>query len=402
MTTLNNKMNATTEIKNAITRTPTTVVSTTETRVSKTHQELSQSNEAFITDDTVISGVVCNRCGLTLEDHTAKEHLDITCPVHRCEGGHKKKNDDPTTVVSTTETRVSKSHQELSQSYYDAIQYCGKKNCKGGRAFEVKDEMFCSPACANKHFNLKEGDEDFWEEEEEEEEEESEEDNDEPLNWEQKLCSCERGGGACGWVGCCERELKCLFAQEEEEEKDRQREFDELLDGFCKDLTVKLKAIDRHIAAIDEYHAPKEDCGKCCLCKGLMSNKWGNNPAPLRKRGKCCDKCNAEKVIPARMGNIDGGKSILGTHEEQVLQAKLFLLMGEEMTGFLEPMWEQNYAPFNKIKREYRDLVIARGMFPNIDWRKKSISFTPIAEMMKDEWDKQNLIYPTTESNDPN
>ena len=374
MTTINNKMKATTEIKNTITRTPTTVVSTTETRVSKTHQELSQSNEEFITDDTVISGVVCNRCGLTLEDHTAKEHLDITCPVHRCEGGHKKKNDDPTT--------------------------CSAADCKGGRAFELKDEMFCSPSCANKHFNLKEGDDDFWEEE----------------------CACDSCGETGGemWLICecvgnycgdcsptnncpnypncgCECEM-CAVEDEEEEEKDEQREFDELLDGFCKDLTVKLKAIDRHIAAIDEYYAPKEDCGKCCLCKGLMSNKWGNNPAPLRKRGKCCDKCNADKVIPARMG----GLCDLGTHEEQVLQAKLFLLMGEEKTGFLEPMWEQNYAPFNKIKREYRDLVIARGMFPNIDWRKKSISFTPIAEMMKDEWDKQNLIYPTTESNDPN
>jgi len=342
-------MNATTEIKNTITRTPTTVVSTTETRVSKSHQELSQSNEAFITDDTVISGVVCNRCGLTLEDHTAKEHLDITCPVHRCEGGHKM---NATTEIENATTEI--------ENAISAIRFtdCSAADCEGGRAFEMKGEMFCSPACGNKHFNLKEGDDDFWED-------------------------------------------------EEEEEKDKQREFDELLDGFCKDLTVKLKAIDRHIAAIDEYYAPKEECGKCCLCKGMMSNNWGNNPAPLRKRGKCCDKCNADKVIPARMGNIDGnarfgGKSILGTHEEQVLQAKLFLLMGEEKTGFLEPMWEQNYAPFNKIKREYRDLVIARGMFPNIDWRKRSISFTPIAEMMKDEWDKQNLIYPTTESNDPN
>ena len=85
------------EIKNTITRTPTTVVSTTETRVSKSGKELSQSNEAFITDDTVIQGVVCNRCGLTLEGYTAKEYLDITSPVHRCEGGHKKTNPTSTT-----------------------------------------------------------------------------------------------------------------------------------------------------------------------------------------------------------------------------------------------------------------------------------------------------------------
>ena len=170
--------------------------------------------------------------------------------------------------------------------------------------------------------------------------------------------------------------------------------YHELLDGFCKDLTVKLKAIDRHIAAIDEYYAPKEDCGKCCLCKGLMSNKWGNNPAPLRKRGKCCDKCNADKVIPARMGSVLN----VGTHEEQILQRKLFLLMGEDtrMTCGCckgDCMWEEDYEPFNKIKREWLDLVIARGMFPNVDWKKKSISFTPIAEMMKDKWDKQNPVW---------
>jgi len=47
--------------------------------------------------DTVIRGIVCNRCGLTLEDHTVMEHLDITCSIHRCEGGHKKTNPTSTT-----------------------------------------------------------------------------------------------------------------------------------------------------------------------------------------------------------------------------------------------------------------------------------------------------------------
>lgn len=38
---------------------------------------------------------------------------------------------------------------------------------------------------------------------------------------------------------------------------------------------------------------------KCCLC-GEEFEGYGNNPAPLKESGECCDQCNAEKVIPAR------------------------------------------------------------------------------------------------------
>tara|TARA_R110000803_G_scaffold12755_2_gene36390 strand:- start:664 stop:1446 length:783 start_codon:yes stop_codon:yes gene_type:complete len=259
MTTLNNKMNATTEIENATTRTPTTVVST------------------VLNDDDL--------------------------------------NDDPDT--------------------------CSAPYCEGGRAFEMREQMFCSPACGNKHFNLNRADNEYW---------------------------CDDN-------------------------------FDDDFDGLME-LGAEIAEIEDTITRMDEFYAPKEECGKCCLCKGMMSNNWGNNPAPLRKRGKCCDKCNAEKVVPARMRNIDGvarfgGKSFynLGTHEEQVLQAKLFLLMGEKKNSWTgDCMWEHNYEPFNKIKRDYRDLVIARGMFPVVNWRERSIAFTVIAEMMKDEWDKQNPV----------
>jgi hypothetical protein len=39
---------------------------------------------------------------------------------------------------------------------------------------------------------------------------------------------------------------------------------------------------------------------KCVLCGKECENKWGNNPQPL-KSGKCCNKCNSTKVIPARI-----------------------------------------------------------------------------------------------------
>jgi len=53
---------------------------------------------------------------------------------------------------------------------------------------------------------------------------------------------------------------------------------------------------------------------KCCLCKKEIEIKgtWkgGNNAMPLKK-GRCCDKCNYLKVIPARIKNLNkGGEGI--------------------------------------------------------------------------------------------
>jgi hypothetical protein len=47
----------------------------------------------------------------------------------------------------------------------------------------------------------------------------------------------------------------------------------------------------------------------CCLC-GKHTIGWdekgiyGNNPAPLKDKGECCDECNETKVIPARLGEF--------------------------------------------------------------------------------------------------
>lgn len=38
----------------------------------------------------------------------------------------------------------------------------------------------------------------------------------------------------------------------------------------------------------------------CCLCDDEIDG-FGNNPSPLKDDGRCCDKCNTEKVIPARI-----------------------------------------------------------------------------------------------------
>lgn len=38
----------------------------------------------------------------------------------------------------------------------------------------------------------------------------------------------------------------------------------------------------------------------CCICKKPFEG-YGNNPAPVMDGGECCDKCNADVVLPIRL-----------------------------------------------------------------------------------------------------
>ena len=47
----------------------------------------------------------------------------------------------------------------------------------------------------------------------------------------------------------------------------------------------------------------------CCICRKWSlgrgdKKQFGNNPAPLKTTGQCCDSCNISKVIPIRMQRI--------------------------------------------------------------------------------------------------
>ena len=39
---------------------------------------------------------------------------------------------------------------------------------------------------------------------------------------------------------------------------------------------------------------------ECVIC-GKKAKGNGNNPWPVKTIGECCDKCNIEKVVPARI-----------------------------------------------------------------------------------------------------
>lgn len=48
---------------------------------------------------------------------------------------------------------------------------------------------------------------------------------------------------------------------------------------------------------------------RCCFCDKSLRPHECNNPEPLATDPDvCCDHCNYDKVIPARLEQITGGK----------------------------------------------------------------------------------------------
>ena len=50
----------------------------------------------------------------------------------------------------------------------------------------------------------------------------------------------------------------------------------------------------------------------CCIC-GKKFDGWGNNPEPVKSDGECCDDCNMNYVLAARLARV----SIVKVHEEK-------------------------------------------------------------------------------------
>jgi hypothetical protein len=46
----------------------------------------------------------------------------------------------------------------------------------------------------------------------------------------------------------------------------------------------------------------------CSICHEELNAKHGNNAAPIND-GRCCDRCNSEVVIPARIAAAMGPRS---------------------------------------------------------------------------------------------
>lgn len=53
----------------------------------------------------------------------------------------------------------------------------------------------------------------------------------------------------------------------------------------------------------------------CVLC-GKHFTGWGNDPWPVAEDGRCCDKCNMEKVLPARI-------NLMKSHKNESLEERV-------------------------------------------------------------------------------
>ena len=61
-------------------------------------------------------------------------------------------------------------------------------------------------------------------------------------------------------------------------------------------------AFDQEFEAKNVFGESVEKTFTCCIC-GEESLGFGNNPAPYKEKGKCCDSCNIKFVIPARIND---------------------------------------------------------------------------------------------------
>jgi len=53
-------------------------------------------------------------------------------------------------------------------------------------------------------------------------------------------------------------------------------------------------------------HTANMEDFKCVICEKTIKEQYGNNPAPVVNKGKCCDSCNTKVVIPTRINLILG------------------------------------------------------------------------------------------------
>ena len=64
-----------------------------------------------------------------------------------------------------------------------------------------------------------------------------------------------------------------------------------------------------HEPVTGEENTAKQDIWRCVICYEHYTG-WGNNPHPVKNYGECCNDCNTNAVIPARLGQIINDKEL--------------------------------------------------------------------------------------------
>lgn len=103
-------------------------------------------------------------CGCKITLHTknrhqkTKKHLDLI--------EFRKAQDELRALKEKHETNPKNKCLCKDDEEEEEKKCCDLPNCIGGRKFQIRDKIFCSPVCGNTYFQLTFGDEEYWEEEE--------------------------------------------------------------------------------------------------------------------------------------------------------------------------------------------------------------------------------------------
>lgn len=112
------------------------------------------------------------------------------------------------------------------------------------------------------------------------------------------------------------------------------------------------------------------DSETCCICNKHIVG-YGNNAEPVCS-GRCCDRCNIEKVIPARLEMLNNSEDDYETDYRYYVYANEDDVVGDEFEYDEDAiLWaKENGYPIVKIHNYYRD---ERGKlqpdgYPEIIW----------------------------------
>lgn len=126
---------------------------------------------------------------------------------------------------------------------------------------------------------------------------------------------------------------------------------------------------------------------KCVIC-GKNFTEIGNNPFPIKKEGECCDKCNLEKVIPARI-NMLKNNSLKDQETNIVLYNELknkILNANKDNIENIKNEIEENHDKDLLNEQQYYNLLkgvkIMKNKFNNIKFKdaEKDIDFEYLLE----------------------
>ena len=115
------------------------------------------------------------------------------------------------------------------------------------------------------------------------------------------------------------------------------------------------------------------ETNKCVLC-GEEYEGYGNNAEPVAE-GRCCDKCDAEVVIPARIGGATGGGRFRDETEEDyefkdpdyVIDGEArFIMAGKTIT--IDHKVNEEWL-VNNLRRCFKDFDVAYGSAPMMGLR---------------------------------